>query len=132
MEAQAVVAALAALAHDTRLAIFRRLIKAGPDGVAAGRLAEEIGVPPPTLSFHLNQLASAGLVAARRVSRFVYYAADYQRMDRLLAYLTENCCGGHCDADPETARSTPNTEAAECCGPVVTIGAAAAPRGTNS
>jgi DNA-binding transcriptional ArsR family regulator len=88
---------LAALAHETRLAIFRLLVQAGPAGVSAGVLAEKLAIPAATLSFHLSHLARVGLIRGRQESRFIYYAADYEAMDDLLAYLTANCCqGGQC------------------------------------
>lgn len=90
------VTALAALAHDTRLDMFRLLVRAGPDGLAAGRIAEVLGLPGATASFHLAQLKQAGLIAARRAGRSLIYAARYDRMDGLIAYLTENCCQGAC------------------------------------
>lgn len=85
---------LGALAHDTRLAIFRLLVAAGPDGLAAGDVARRLDVPPPTLSFHLRDLADAGLVTLRREGRSHFYAADFETMNALMAYLTDNCCGG--------------------------------------
>lgn len=92
METTAVLASLSALAHETRLAAFRRLVQRGPAGMAAGAIAEALDVPAPTLSFHLAALERAGLVASRREGRSVVYAADYATMEALLAYLTENCC----------------------------------------
>lgn len=94
MEKENAIAALAALAQDTRLDIFRLLVQAGQDGVAAGRLGEQLGLPSATLSFHLNQLRHAGLVTFRRESRSLIYAAEYAAMNSLLSYLTENCCRG--------------------------------------
>lgn len=88
------VAALAALAHETRLEAFRLLVQAGPEGIAAGRLALRLRLAPPTLSFHLAQLNHAGLVESRRAGRSIIYAANYPAMSRLLSYLTDNCCGG--------------------------------------
>jgi len=87
--------ALSALAQETRLAIFRLLVREGPDGLAAGGIAERLGIPAPTLSFHLAQLSRAGLIAARREGRSILYAADYGGMNALLTYLTEDCCRGH-------------------------------------
>lgn len=89
-----VIAALGALAQETRLDIFRLLVQKGPGGVAAGEIGERLGLPSPTLSFHLNQLRFAGLIGARRKSRSIIYSANYESMNGLLAYLTENCCGG--------------------------------------
>ena len=88
------VEALSALAQESRLAIFRLLVEAGPEGMAAGRIGESLGLPPATLSFHLAHLARAGLATSQQEGRFVIYAADFQNMNRLVAYLTENCCGG--------------------------------------
>jgi ArsR family transcriptional regulator, arsenate/arsenite/antimonite-responsive transcriptional repressor len=95
------IAALAALAQESRLDIFRLLVQAGPDGIPAGQIGERLGLPSATLSFHLNQLRHAGLVTFRRESRSLIYAAEYAAMNELLAYLTENCCQGDassCDA----------------------------------
>ncbi len=89
-----VVGALAALAQGSRLAVYRLLVKRGPAGFAVGEISEKLEIPGPTLSFHLKELAQAGLVTARKESRFVYYAANFERMNALVAYLTENCCGG--------------------------------------
>ncbi len=88
------VAALGALAHDTRLAVFRLLVTAGPDGAVAGSIAERQGVPPSTLSHHLAALERAGLVASERQSRLVRYRADYAGMRRLLTFLMQDCCQG--------------------------------------
>jgi DNA-binding transcriptional ArsR family regulator len=96
------VAALAALAQETRLAVFRLLVQAGPTGLAAGEIGTQIGIPANTLSFHLKTLSQAGLLAARQEGRFIYYAAHYAAMDDLLAFLTENCCDG-CQCLPKTA-----------------------------
>jgi ArsR family transcriptional regulator len=93
METKQVLAALGALAQETRLALFRLLIERGPEGVPAGLIAEELGVPPSSLSFHLQQLVHAGLITQRRLSRQLIYSADYTAMNGLMAYLSENCCG---------------------------------------
>lgn len=91
------VHALAALAQETRLAVFRLLVEAGPEGMNAGAIADAIGIPAATLSFHIAQLARAGLVASRQESRFIFYSAHFAAMDDLIAYLTDNCCqGGTC------------------------------------
>lgn len=88
---------LAALAQETRLAIFRLLVEAGPDGMNAGAIAEALDVPAATLSFHVAQLARAELVASRQEGRFIYYSTNFAAMDDLIAYLTDNCChGGQC------------------------------------
>lgn len=104
MEAASVIRALGALAQEHRLAAFRLLVQAGPDGMPAGALAEAVGVPASSMSFHLAQLAHAGLVTQRRQSRSIIYAADYGAMNGLMAYLTENCCSGAACA-PEAACS---------------------------
>jgi len=89
------VAALGALAQATRLKIFRLLVEAGPDGMAAGAISAALAVPAPTLSFHLMHMKHAGLIASRRDSRSLIYAADFAAMTNLLGYLTDNCCGGN-------------------------------------
>jgi DNA-binding transcriptional ArsR family regulator len=97
MEIKTATQSLAALAQETRLAIFRLLVEAGPEGLNAGAIAEAIGVPAATLSFHIAQLARAGLVTSRQESRFIYYSTNFTAMDDLIAYLTDNCCqGGQC------------------------------------
>lgn len=88
------VQALSALAQDSRLAVYRLLVQAGPEGVAASEIAERLGIPPNTLSFHLKTLSHAHLVQARQEGRFVYYSANYEQMSTLLGFLTENCCDG--------------------------------------
>ncbi len=94
----AAVACLSALAQENRLDIFRLLVQAGPRGLPAGQLAAKLDLAGPTLSFHLNQLYHAGLVFRRRDGRSIIYAANFPAMNRLLAYLTENCCrGGGCE-----------------------------------
>lgn len=94
MEHKAVVAALAALAQDSRLAIFRLLVQSGPGGLSAGKIAEAVGIPPSSLSFHLKELTHAHLVSPRQERRFVIYSANFQAMHELVSFLTENCCGG--------------------------------------
>lgn len=93
MDAKKTVTALAALAQETRLAIYRLLVQSGPDGLSAGIIADEVGVLPSSLSFHLAQLTHAGLITQRRVSRCLIYAAEFKAMNGLITYLTENCCG---------------------------------------
>ena len=93
MDSAAAVAALGALAQDTRLRAFRLLVERGPEGLPAGQLAAALGVPPSSLTFHLQQLLHAGLVTQRRASRNLIYAPDVAAMNSLIAYLTENCCG---------------------------------------
>ena len=94
MEKMEAIAALAALAQESRLDVFRLLVQAGPDGLPAGRIGERLGLPSATLSFHLNQLRHAGLVSFRREGRSLIYAAAYGTMNGLVAYLAENCCRG--------------------------------------
>ncbi|MEQ8411990.1 MAG: metalloregulator ArsR/SmtB family transcription factor [Erythrobacter sp.] len=99
MQSQQVISSLAALAQEHRLAAFRLLVQAGAQGIPAGVLAEKLGVPPSSMSFHLAQLSHAGLVTQRRESRSIIYSADYAAMNELMGYLTENCCGGDdCEA----------------------------------
>jgi DNA-binding transcriptional ArsR family regulator len=98
MEKIAAVAALAALAQDTRLDVFRLLVQAGPDGLSPGQIGERLTLASATLSFHLTQLRHAGLVTFRREGRSLIYAAEFTAMNDLLAYLTENCCKGDASA----------------------------------
>ena len=93
MNANQVVAALGALAHETRLAVFRMLVERGPDGLSAGTIAEALALPPSSLTFHLQQLSHAGLITQRRLSRQLIYATDFAAMNAVMGYLTENCCG---------------------------------------
>ncbi len=92
MKQKDVIAALAALAQETRLAIYRLLVTRGPEGYPAGEIGERLKVAGPSLSFHLKELARADLVAARRDGRFIYYSANFEQMNGLVGYLTENCC----------------------------------------
>jgi len=92
METTQAVESLAALAQETRLELYRRLVRGGRDGVAAGEIAESLSIPKPTLSFHLAHLERAGLVTARRVGRQIFYAPDFDAVTKLVAYLYENCC----------------------------------------
>jgi ArsR family transcriptional regulator len=94
METTDAVAALAALAQDNRLDVFRLLVQAGPEGLSAGRVADELGLAPNTLTFHFDRLRGAGLVTVRRDGRSMIYAARFEEMNALLSYLTENCCRG--------------------------------------
>ena len=94
MKNVAAVQALSALANEHRLAIFRLLVQAGPPGLAAGAVAEELGFPASSLSFHLAHLNRAGLITQRREGRSLIYAADFEAMNGLVGFLTENCCGG--------------------------------------
>ncbi len=115
METKNVIAALAALAQENRLAIYRLLVERGPAGEAAGAIAEALDMPASSLSFHLAQLRHAGLVIQRRQGRSLIYAADIGAMNALVGYLTANCCG------------SPAAAAAVCCPPQITAGAAVAP-----
>ena len=94
MKTSQAVLSLAALAQETRLAIYRALVQAGPGGLPAGRIAEIVGTPASTLSFHLKELAAVSLIRSRQEGRFVIYAASIQVMNALVGFLTENCCGG--------------------------------------
>jgi ArsR family transcriptional regulator len=93
MDATTTVLALGALAHEHRLAVYRMLVERGPNGLAAGAIAERLGMPPSSLTFHLQHLQRAGLVSQRRLSRQLIYAADFDVMNELIGFLTENCCG---------------------------------------
>ena len=94
MESGIAVEALGALAQESRLQVYRLLVQAGPEGLPATVIAERIGIPPNTLSFHLKTLSHADLVHSRQEGRFIYYSANYEQMNALLGFLTENCCGG--------------------------------------
>jgi ArsR family transcriptional regulator len=94
MELKDTVTKLTALAHESRLAIYRLLVVAGADGLPAGKIAEQLELPGATASFHLKELHRACLLLSRQVSRFIYYSANYAAMTELISYLTENCCGG--------------------------------------
>jgi ArsR family transcriptional regulator len=112
------VAALGALAHETRLELFRLLVQRGPDGLSAGVIAQALGLAPSSLTFHLQQLTHAGLITQRRVGRQLFYAADFATMNGLVGYLTENCCGGVvpcgpvCDPATADAACTPDRKTA--------------------
>jgi ArsR family transcriptional regulator, arsenate/arsenite/antimonite-responsive transcriptional repressor len=107
MDEQTVVRSLAALAQPVRLQVFRALIVAGQKGLTPGTMAEALRVPPNSLSFHLKELANAGLVTQERASRYIIYRAAFDQMNALLGYLTDNCCrGASCDAA---------TTASSCC-----------------
>ncbi|MGH8817336.1 MAG: ArsR/SmtB family transcription factor [Achromobacter pestifer] len=115
MELKDAVKALAAIAHESRLTVFRLLVQAGPAGLPAGQLAEKTGIPPSSLSFHLKELVHAGLLKSRQEGRFVIYEARFESMAELLAYLTENCCGGDpCTPMPLIDGSAPPPASAGC------------------
>ena len=113
MEIDSAVMALAALAQETRLSIFRLLVEAGPEGISAGRIGETLEVPAATLSFHLKELARAGLVSTRQERQFIYYAVDFERMADLMTFLTQNCCRGM----PEKCLTVVETALGRCCPP---------------
>jgi ArsR family transcriptional regulator len=113
METKAAAKALAALAQETRLSIFRLLVQAGPEGVAAGQIGESLEVPNATLSFHLKELSHAGLVNARQEGRFIYYSTDFEHMAALMTFLTQNCCQGM----PEECLTVVETALGGCCAP---------------
>jgi ArsR family transcriptional regulator len=107
------LAGLGSLAQETRLRVFRLLVRRGPEGLPAGAIAEAVGVPASSLSFHLRGLMQAGMVTQERRSRQLIYAADFGRMNGLVAYLTENCCGGaSCGVDPVAGVPAPRVSAA--------------------
>ncbi|MFO1414273.1 MAG: metalloregulator ArsR/SmtB family transcription factor [Burkholderiales bacterium] len=101
METSSVVAALAALAQDTRLSVYRLLVEHAPEGLPAGRIADKLRVPASSLSFHLKELTHAGLISPKQDGRFLWYRADLDAMNGLVGYLTENCCGSSAVCDPQ-------------------------------
>jgi len=113
MKTPQAVAALAALAQETRLSVFRLLIEAGPDGLPAGQIAGALKVAPATLSFHLKELSHAGLVHGRQEGRFMIYTADFECMAALMTFLTRNCCKGM----PSECLETVETALSRCCAP---------------
>jgi DNA-binding transcriptional ArsR family regulator len=117
VEPDQAVAALGALAHEHRLTAYRLLVEAGPDGLPAGTIAERLGTPSSTLTFHLQQLLHAGLVSQRRASRQIIYAMVPASMNALLAYLTEICCGGQASRAPACEPAAP--AARSCKSPAV-------------
>jgi DNA-binding transcriptional ArsR family regulator len=100
MKTKSALAALAALAQESRLAAFRLLVEHAPEGLPAGEIAAKLRLPPATLSFHLKELANAGMVAPRQDGRFIWYRADLVAMNALIGYLTENCCASSAVCDP--------------------------------
>lgn len=122
MKKSTAIAALGALAQETRLDIFRLLVERGPQGMAAGEIGERLKQPSPTLSFHLNQLRHAGLISSRRESRSIIYRANFSTMNGLMAFLTEKCCGGRpelCGPDVfPPAQCTEDSCASGACEPI--------------
>lgn len=106
MDVHEAVLRFSALAQESRLAIFRLLVEAGPAGMNAGAIAARLGLPPATLSFHIAHLARAGLLSARQQSRFIYYSANFAAIDDLIAFLADNCCQGGGPCLPKAARAT--------------------------
>lgn len=113
MDLKDAVTALAALAQETRLSIFRLLVEAGPEGVSVGSIGQALKVPGATLSFHLKELARAGLISSRQEKQFIYYAADFGRMAELMIFLTQNCCQGM----PKECLTVVETALGSCCSP---------------
>lgn len=103
MNIKSAVLQLSSIAQEARLEIFKLLVQAGPEGLPAGNVGESLKIPASTLSFHLKELSNAGLIHSRQVSRFIYYSANYEAMNGLLAYLTENCCTGMTACLPATS-----------------------------
>lgn len=95
MNTKEVITALAALAQESRLATFRLLVQTGPQGLAASKIAEALGTPASSMSFHLKELTHAGLIAPRHEGRFVIYSVNFEQMNKVLGFLTDNCCGGN-------------------------------------
>ena len=116
MEIKSAVQSLAALAQETRLAVYRLLVEAGPEGLPAGAVSEQLAVAPATLSFHLKELSHAGLTTARQQGRFIYYAVNFEHMAALMTFLTQNCCQGM----PEECLSVVETALGRCCSPAQT------------
>ena len=110
MKTKSAVTALAAIAQDSRLAIFRALVQAGPDGMSAGKISEATDIAPSSLSFHMKELAHANMVRSRQDGRFVIYAANFTTMNALLAFLTTNCCGGNPCSPVNTPACSPTEE----------------------
>lgn len=121
MKTPDVIAALSALAHEHRLAVYRLLVERGPQGLSAGAIAGRVGLVPSSLTFHVQALQRAGLVTQRRLSRQIFYAADFGAMNALVGYLTENCCGQGA-ADCEAAACKPGRVVAQARKPRRALG----------
>lgn len=109
MDTKNAISALAALAQESRLAVYRLLVQAGPSGMSPGKIGEQLDIPPSSLSFHLKELAHAGLITSTQQGRYLIYAANFDAMNGLIGFLTENCCGGN--------PCTPLSAAGACCPP---------------
>lgn len=105
MQTDASISALAALAQASRLAVFRLLVQTGPEGMAASRIAERLSISPSSLSFHLKELTHAKLVTGRHEGRYIIYAANFDTMNGLIAFLTENCCAGDACLPDQTRKA---------------------------
>lgn len=116
MQTKSAITALAALAQESRLAIFRLLVSVGPEGLAASKIAEQLDVPSSSLSFHLKELSHAGLIEAQQDGRFIIYSANFDAMNALIGFLTESCCAGQACA--------PTANKAVSCKPKATRSAA--------
>lgn len=126
MDTTQAIAALGALAQETRLELFRLLVQRGPEGLPAGAIADALGVTPSSLSFHLQQLVHAGLITQRRASRQIIYAAAYESMNGLMAYLTQNCCAGaSCPVAMPVPGPVPGPAPAVSCAPASRVRRAA-------
>lgn len=108
---------LAALGHENRLSIFRLLVEAGPEGLSAGVIGEQLGIAAATLSFHLSHLSRVGLISGRQQSRFKFYSAEFPAMDELIAFLINNCCLGGDVCLPRTAELSTTTQRRKACEP---------------
>src|ERR1041385_8161028 len=115
MEIREAIAALSALAQETRLSIYRLLVEAGPEGLSAGKIAELLKVPAATLSFHLKELSHSRLISSRQDKQFIYYAADFERMAELMSFLTQNCCQGM----PKACLTVVGNWPGRCCPPQI-------------
>ena len=109
METQQAIAALAAIAQESRLAIFRLLVQVGPAGMIASKISEQLGIAPSSLSFHMKELAHADLVSVKQDGRYMIYSANFTNMSALIGFLSENCCGGKsCDVDAACSNPAPS------------------------